>query len=92
MNNVHEPGPNGDSETIPSQKIRSKTKLGARAPKLAQLGTQARACLAVLWALRPCRGLAARSYRGPNSSVVCAGCAPARPYRRHSAARWLAVS
>ena len=39
MNSVHEPGPNGDSETIPSRKTRSKTKPGARAPKLAQLGT-----------------------------------------------------
>ena len=32
------------------------------------------------------------SYRGPSGRVVGAGCAPARPYRRHSAARWLALS
>ena len=37
MNSVYEPGPNGDSETLPSRKTRSKTKPGARAPKLAQL-------------------------------------------------------
>ena len=42
MNSVHEPGSNGDSETISSRKTRSKTNPGARAPKLAQLGTQAR--------------------------------------------------
>ena len=42
MNSIHEPGPNSDSETLPSRKTRSKTKPGARAPKLAQLGTQAR--------------------------------------------------
>ena len=42
MNSVHEPGPNDDSETILSRKTRSKTKPGARAPKLVQLGTQAR--------------------------------------------------
>ena len=40
MNSVHEPGPNGDSETLLSRKTRSKTKPGARAPKLAQRGTQ----------------------------------------------------
>ena len=37
MNNVHEPGPNGDSETLPSRKTKSKTKPGVIAPKLAQL-------------------------------------------------------
>ena len=61
-------------------------------PSWAHRRAQARACLAVSWALRPCRGLAARSYRGPSGRVMGAGYAPARPYRRHSAARWLAVS
>ena len=42
MNSIHEPGPNGDSETISSRKTRSKTNPGARAPKLAQLGTPRR--------------------------------------------------
>ena len=37
MNSVHEPGPNGDSKTLPSRKTRSKTRPSARAPKLAQL-------------------------------------------------------
>ena len=32
MNSVHEPGPNRDSETIPSRKPGRKTKPGARAP------------------------------------------------------------
>ena len=88
MNSVHEPGPNGDSETIPSRKTRSKTKPCARAQTLAHLGKQARACLAVSWALRPCRGLAARSCHGlhdriAGASVPCRGRvrAQARPYR-----------
>ena len=32
INSVHEPGPNNDSETLPSRKTRSKTKSVARAP------------------------------------------------------------
>ena len=70
MNSVYEPGPNDDSEPIPSRKTRSKTKPGARARKLAQLGTQARACLAMSWALRLCRGLAARSCRGLHGRIA----------------------
>ena len=42
MNSVYEPGSNGDSKTISSRKTRSKTNPGARAPKLAQLGTPRR--------------------------------------------------
>ena len=49
MNSVHEPGSNGDSETLPSQKTRSKTKPGARAPNWPSLCAQA----ARAW---PCRG------------------------------------
>ena len=52
MNSVHEPGPNGDLETLPSRKTKSKKKLGARAPKLAQLAprhAQVRAGLVVSW-------------------------------------------
>ena len=65
MNSVHEPGPNGDSETIPSRKFRSKTKLGARAPKLAQLGTPS-APRVHQW---PCRGRHSRPYRGRGPAV-----------------------
>ena len=65
MNSVHEPGPNGDSETILSRKIRSKTKLGARAPKLAQLGTPG-APRVHQW---PCRGRHSRPYRGRGQVV-----------------------
>ena len=58
-------------------------------------------CLAPCRASTPCRAaclpsspsLVPRlSYRGPSGRVVGAGCAPARPYCRSSAARWLAVS
>ena len=49
---------------------------------------QARACLAVSWALRPCRGLAARSCRGlhdriAGASAPCRGRvrSQTRPYR-----------
>ena len=65
MNSVHEPGPNDDSETISSRKTRSKTNPGARAPKLAQLGTPRRA------QARPGARMAARwqSYRGLRGAV-----------------------
>ena len=92
MDNHHEPGPNGDSETAPSRKPGQKLSQvheHQNWPSWAHRRAQARACLAVSWALRPCRGLAARSYRGPSGRVVGAGCAPAGPYRRHSAAHWL---
>ena len=73
MNSVHEPGPNGDSETIPSRKTRSKTKLGARAPKLAQLGTQAHT-----GARMPGRVVGATAVSWPSCPVVSR---TAWPYR-----------
>ena len=67
MNSVHEPGPNGDSETLPSRKTRLKTNPGARAPKLAQLGTPRHAHA---WPYRgqawPCRGRGPLPYRSPS--------------------------
>ena len=74
MNSVHEPGPNGDSETIPSRKIRLKTKPGARAPSWPSWHAQVRigaprcahgrARAVVSWP-NPDRVLARdRSYRG----------------------------
>ena len=41
MNRVHEQCPNGDSETLPSQKTWSKTKPGARAPNWPSLRAHA---------------------------------------------------
>ena len=88
MNSVHEPGPNGDSETIPSRKIRSKTKPGARAPSWpaqvltgARMATRGRSYCGrvpiVSWSRPwPCRGLHGRV-------VVCMAVSwPAWPYRR----------
>ena len=49
MNSVHEQGPNGDSETPPSRKTRSKTKPVARAPNWPSQRTRR----AHAW---PCRG------------------------------------
>ena len=74
MNSVHEPGPNGDLEPIPSRKTRSKTKPGARAPKLAHLGTQART-----GARMPGRVMGATAMSWPSCSVVSR---PAWTYRR----------
>ena len=80
MNSVHEPGPNGDSETIPSRKTWSKTKPGARAPKLAQLGTQARTN-----ARMPCRVVGATAVSWPSCLFESP---PAWPYRStHASAR-----
>ena len=59
MNSVHEPGPNGDSETIPSRKIRSKTKPMNEHPA-GPAGTP-RCALARPGARMATRG---RSYRG----------------------------
>ena len=88
MNSVHEPGSNGGSEQIPSRKTRSKTKPGARAPKLAQLArpgahwhTQART-----GTLRRAHGRASAvvSWPGPGRVV-----ARDRSYRgRLSAVSW----
>ena len=39
-------------------------------PSWAHRRAQARACLAVLWALRPCRGLAAQSCRGLHGRIA----------------------
>ena len=83
MNTVHEPGPNGDSETIPSRKTRSKTKPGARAPKLAQLGTPrcTQACPgarahAVSWPAQR------RIVAGLHSRIAASRCRVAVPQRR----------
>ena len=73
MNSIHEPGPNGDSETLPSRKTRSKTKPGARAPKLAQLGTQA-----IIGAIIPGRVVGATAVWWPSCPVMSR---PAWPYR-----------
>ena len=57
-------------------------------PSLANRRAQARACLAVSWVLRPCRGLAARSCHGlhdriAGASAPCRGRVrtQAQPYR-----------
>ena len=79
MNSVHELGPNGDSETISSRKIRSKTKPGARAPSWPSWHAQARAWPSaggrIMAESRPYRG------RGPGRVVACMAVsqAPSRP-------------
>ena len=76
MNSVHELGSNGDSETLPSQKTRSKTEPGARAPKLAQLAQPVRTGrvrVAVSWAAWPYRSRAPRPCRSAPRAL-----APAR--------------
>ena len=86
MNSVHEPGPNGDSETPSTRKTRSKTKPVAQAPQLAQPAHQARpsACERGRVVASPAsyRGRAARPYR--SLRLPCRG-APV-PCHRHSAA------
>ena len=89
MNSVHEPGPNGDSETLPSRKTRLKTKPSARAPKLVQLArlgahwrAQARAWPRaggrIVAGSRPCRGQGPVVSWAPQRRVV-------RPAPCHSA-------
>ena len=98
MNSIHEPGPNGDSETIPSRKTRSKTNLGARAPKLAQLGTQARisarmpgrvvGTTIVSWPSCPVVSRPAWLYRSAHARARAVSCIPApcpAPQRRVAA-------
>ena len=82
MNSVHEPGLNGDSETIPSRKTRSKTKPGARAPTLAQLGTQART-----GAHMPGRVVGATAVSWPWPSAVSQDVMPCR--KRPNAVSWV---
>ena len=88
MNSVHEPGPNGDSETLPSRKTRSKTKPGARAPKLAQLARPGAHWRAARMAARR------RSYRGrvpvvswPETGCIVGASAPCRGLCACSCAR-----
>ena len=79
MNNVHELGPNGDSETALSRKLGrklSRVHITPNWPNWAHRLAQARACLAVSWALRPCRGRGPRlcrrhkePYRGRSNAV-----------------------
>ena len=78
MNSVHEPGPNGDSQTALSRKLGQKLSRVTKTPNWpswAHRRAQACACLAVSWALLPCRG------RGPRPSH---GSGP-RPCRRRRA-------
>ena len=88
MNSVHELGPNGDSETIPSRKIRSKTKPGARAPSWPSWHAQARAWPAQVVVSWPGPGLVVvrdqsyRRRRAPYRGRLT------RPCRR----RWLRAS
>ena len=135
MKSVHEPSPNGDSETVLTRKPGKKLSQvhdhptgPTGTPRCAQERPSGHMC-AVSWpGPQPCRGkgpavtqalvavsqpplarpcavpramprvyaLSCRaprlSYRGPSGRVVGAGCAPARPYRRPSAVRLLAVS
>ena len=86
MNSVHEPSPNGDSETLPSQKPRSKTQTGCMSPQLAQPAHQARARVRVVASPAPYRGRAARPY--PSLWLPCRSLmprAPACPARTHPA-------
>ena len=59
MNSVHEQCPNSDSETVPSPKTGWVHKVHSLLAQLAHLGAhrraQARGCMAVSWALWPCR-------------------------------------
>ena len=85
MNSVHEPSPNGDSETLPSQKPRSKTQTGCMSPQLAQPAHQARPGRAwprALRALAPCRS--SPSAVSPlESPLACRSCrAPCAPLPR----------
>ena len=83
MNSVHEPGPNADSETLPSRKTRSKNKPGARAPKLAQLALRHTRCVQA-WSYCgrawPCRGRGPRPYY--ISRLPCRSAHPRAPARR----------
>ena len=91
MNSVHEPGPNGDSETALSGKLGRKLSWVHKTPNWpnwAHRRAQARACLAVSWALRPCRSRGPRPCRRMSCRVAGA---PA-PYCGRSAASANAVS
>ena len=81
MNSVHEPSPNGYSKTIPSRKIRSKTKPGAGAPSWPSWHAQVRTA-----APRRAHGRAQAvvSWPGPGRIVTEALAVswPAWPYRR----------
>ena len=88
MNSVHEPGPNGDSETILSRKPGQKLSQVHKTPKLAQPVHQAHPAV-VSWLGAGCIVAGTRPYRGrgPGRVVVCMAVsqAPSRPCR--SAAR-----
>ena len=89
MNNVHELGPNGDSKTALSRKLGRKLSRVHKTPNWpswAHRRAQARACLAVSWALRQCRG------PRPCRRMSCRVAGAPASYRGRSAAHASAVS
>ena len=89
MNNAHEPGLNGDSETIPGRKTRSKTKPGARAPKTGPAGHTGAHRRAHAWPCRERYGRVVAELPGRVAACMAVSQAPPRRVagvcaRRHS--------